>query len=282
MDLAWTEERSKIRRDKSKEAIALALQGSWEKAVNINRGILQLFPDDADALNRLGKALLELGRYSEARTAFEDASRISPYNTISKKNLERLNHLQESSAPPQHRKVVTPVLFIEESGKSGTTMLRKPAPREVLAKMAARDTVKLEPRDHLLVVTNEQGEYLGEVEAKLGMRLIRLMKGGNRYDAGIVSVNRQEVSVIIWETYRHPSQDAALPFPSRTGGEYRAYWRGAPLRYDIEGERDEDEEFSPDWRGGRPDVADGGREEEPAEAAYSGKPEPETGEDEEV
>ena len=221
---AQTEERAKLRREKSKEAIGLALKGQWEAATAVNRSILELFPDDVEALNRLGKAFLELGRYSEARIAFERATKLAPYNAISKKNLERLAHLQEAAPLPKQGKVVTPYLFIEESGKSGMTPLHRPAPGIVLAKMAAGDSVKLEAREHVLVVENSSAEYLGQVEPKLGMRLIRLMKGGNRYDAAIISVNRQDVSVIIWEAYRHPSLDNVCSFPTRSRGENKVYW----------------------------------------------------------
>ena len=59
-------ERNKLRRDKSKEVVDLALKGQWELAVDVNRVILEVFPEDVEAWNRLGKAFLELGSYDEA------------------------------------------------------------------------------------------------------------------------------------------------------------------------------------------------------------------------
>ena len=246
MNTAQSEEKAKLRREKSREAIALALEGQWERAIEVNLEIFRLLPTDVEALNRLGKAFLELGRYSEAREAFESAAKIAPYNTISKKNLERLAHLRETALPPKHGKVVTPYLLIEESGKSEITVLQKPAPRQVLARMAAGDGVKLDSRDYALVVENNQGEYLGQVEPKLGMRLMRLMKSGNRYDAAIIRINRQEISVIIWEAYRHPDLGNVCSFPARSKGEHKFYWRDALLRYDIDSELEEDEEPTSD------------------------------------
>lgn len=278
---ARSEERSKLRREKSKEAIGLALKGQWETATVVNQRILELFPDDVEALNRLGKAFLELGRYSEARIAFERATQIAPYNSISKKNLERLGHLQEASPPPKQGKVVTPYLFIEESGKSGVTLLHRPAARPVLAKMAAGDSVKLEDREHLLVVENSSGEYLGQVDPKLGMRLIRLMKGGNRYDGAIISVNRQDVSVIIWETYRHPSVENACSFPTRSREEHKVYWIDSLFRYDTDGEADEDEEYAAEWRERYPEGMDGSDEAEPSESQFARKPAQASQDDEE-
>ena len=267
----YEDEKLKGKREKSKEAISLAMQGKWEKAREVNMGILRLFPEDVEALNRLGKALLALGSYPEARTAFETAAKVAPYNPISKKNLERLSHLKGTAPPPKQGKVTTPCLFIEEGGKSGMTMLQRPAQRQVLVKMAAGDEVKLKLHDHALIVEDVQGEYLGQVEPKLAMRLIRFMDAGNRYAAAITSINRQDVSVIIWETHRAPGMDNACSFPTRSGQESRVYWKDALLMYDINNEMDEEEEDSAEWRESYAESSGLAGEEEPAEALFAGK-----------
>ena len=271
MDTAQVDEKTKARKEKSRGAITLAMEGQWERAVTLNREILGLFPDDVDALNRLGKALLELGRYPASRDSFESALRISPHNTIAKKNLERLRHLEDSNSHPKSSKVVTPYLFIEESGKSGVSVLQKPASRQVLAKMAAGDAVIMEPRDHALVVLNSGGEYLGKVEPKLGMRLMRLMRGGNGYEAAIISVNRQEIAIIIYETYRHPDMADISWLPSRSKDDHRVYWRDAALRYDIDSEQEEEDEYGPDWSVGDSDGTELSDGDEPTEGAYASK-----------
>ncbi len=73
MALYQAEFRSKVRKDKTREAISLAMEGRWEAAAEVNRSILDLFPEDMEAFNRLGKALLESGDYIEARSAFTQA-----------------------------------------------------------------------------------------------------------------------------------------------------------------------------------------------------------------
>ena len=62
---------------------------------------------------------------------------------------------------------------------------------------------------------NGRGEYLGQIEPKHGQRLIRLMEGGNKYTAAIVSSTEDTVFVIIREVYQDPSQAGRLSFPSR-------------------------------------------------------------------
>ncbi|MFQ5860502.1 MAG: tetratricopeptide repeat protein [Dehalococcoidia bacterium] len=237
MNLVQTDEKLKLRRNKSREAVQLALAGRWEEAVRVNGEILEHFPEDVEALNRLGKAFIELGRYDEAQEAFQRALRYSPHNAIAKKNLSRLTELRANGTlTPTSAPKVAPTLFIEESGKSGTTQLINPAPPHILAKMAAGDAVTLKVVDHSLLVENQEGEYLGQVEPRLGRRLTRLIRGGNCYEAAITSVNRNQIALILREVYRHPSLAGIAPFPSAGGADYRAYLRDTLLRYRIEEE----------------------------------------------
>lgn len=228
---------NKNKREKARLAINLAMESRWEEAVAANREILAESSDDVEALNRLGKALSELGRYTDARQAFQRVLAVQPSNGIAKKNLERVTALQRT---PQRtaRAGVSPSFFIEETGKTGVISLVDQARREVVAKLTAGETVTLEPNEHKLLVKNSQGEYLGTVEPKLGLRLIRLIRSGNRYEAAIASIGEKGVRVIIRETFQHPSNIGRLSFPAKGVDDFRPYvWEGA-LRY---GEEDEDE-----------------------------------------
>jgi tetratricopeptide (TPR) repeat protein len=211
------EEKARLRQRLSKEAIDLALQGRWDEAEAINRDIIEKFPSDVEAYNRLGRALTELGDFDGAKEAYVRTLELAPENAIAKKNLARLTSLSESMATlgssphktptskAQARRVVLD-LFITEVGKAGVVNLHNVASRKVLAKMGFGDQVHLEARGQQLVVMNESGEYLGEVEPRQGLRLIKLMRGGNRYDAAILNVEDDKVQVIIKEVYQHPSQ----------------------------------------------------------------------------
>ena len=116
-------EQTKLRRQSSKEAIDLAMQGRWREAVDINKEILKHFPNDVDAHNRLGRAYLELAEYTLAREAYERTIELDPYNVIAEKNLNRLSHLQEVAATPDDNadaiemQPVDPQQFIEEAGR---------------------------------------------------------------------------------------------------------------------------------------------------------------------
>ena len=118
---------------------------------------------------------------------------------------------------------VEPQQFIEEVGKAGVVHLYRLAPPETLAKTVAGDKLDLKIDGPSLIVENGRGEYLGQVEPKHGQRLIKLMEGGNKYTATIISSTEEAVTVIIREVYQHPSQAGRLSFPPKETESFRPY-----------------------------------------------------------
>lgn len=248
MQLTRTESNPRLRRELSRDAIALALKGDWQRAADVNRAILELFPGDVDAMNRLGKALLELGHYREAESTFSRAIGVSPYNRIAKKNLARLSQLESAPVPSKLGSKLggIPQLFIEESGKSASTVLQKPASSQVVARIAPGNPVILVLGKNSITVKTREDEYLGLIEPKLAARLSRLMNGGNQYEAAILSVSHQTISVIIRETFRHPSLHDVCSFPSRSRQEHHLYLGHNLMRYIEEDELEDEDEKETD------------------------------------
>ena len=238
-------EKAKLRRQRTNEAIALAMQSRWEEAVSVNMGIIDVFPDDADAYNRLGKALTQLGRYNEAREAYSRALEIDPNNGIAKKNLDRLAHLKDAETGRTNGRRVSSHVFIEETGKADVAELYRVASPDVIARIAAGDAVHLTPKGQVLTVESVDGEYIGEIEPKLGLRLIKLMEGGNKYAAAIASVGNGGGRVMIKEIYQHPSQAGRPSFPVRASDGFRPYVKDSMLKYEREDDEDNLEEEYP-------------------------------------
>ena len=243
------DDRTRIRRQRAEQAIQLAMQGQWEAAAKVNRIIIDVFPNDVDAFNRLGKACTELGRFAEAREAYGKTLGLDPHNSIAQKNLARLAGLGEAAAPRAEAGTkLSPQLFISETGKTGVTGLVRPA-AEVAARLTAGDEVFLRRQNSTLFVENAQGDYLGEVEPKLSLRLIKLIDGGNQYAAAIATLARDDVRIIIKETYQHPSQAGKLSFPATTGEPFRPYIKEGLVRTDADEEEEsfEEGEEPEDW-----------------------------------
>ena len=233
MELTSTRSDPRLKRDLGRQAIDRALAGDWERAAQVNRAILELFDSDVDAMNRLGKALMELGQLQGSESTFLKALSIAPYNQIAKKNLERLSHLHKIPAPhKQPRKTAgAPQIFIEDTGKSTTTTLQKPTSGEVFAHIAPGDPVHLVVDKNAIAVKTGDDEYLGQLDLKLGTRLIRLVNGGNKYEAAVVSVGSTGISIIIREAFSHASLRDVISFPTRSKDKHRVYLVENVMRY---------------------------------------------------
>jgi hypothetical protein len=232
----------------AKKAVGLALQGQWREAVAANKSILERFPDDVETCNRLGRALMEIGEYSEARKTYERTLELDGFNSIAKKNLNRLSLMGKRAAKASARKAgtrkadvrkVVADIFVEETGRAKVVKLVSLAAREVVAKMAPGEEVAPYVEGQRLLVKNKEGDCLGEVEPKYGARLAKLAKAGNRYIAAVHSLSDKEMKVIVREVYQHPSQAGRPSFPLKDKQGYRPYVRESLLRHRLE-----DEEFA--------------------------------------
>lgn len=234
----------------AKKAVGLALQGQWREAVAANKSILERFPDDVETCNRLGRALTEIGEYSEARKTYERTLELDGFNSIAKKNLNRLSLMGKRAAKASARKSgtrkadarkVVADIFVEETGRAKVVKLVSLAAREVVAKMAPGEEVAPYVEGQRLLVKNKEGDCLGEVEPKYGARLAKLSKGGNRYIAAVHSLSDKEMKVIVREVYQHPSQAGRPSFPLKDKQGYRPYVRESLLRHRLEDEDFADE-----------------------------------------
>jgi len=230
-------ERVRLKQRFSKQAIALAMQGRWQEAVTANKSLIENFPSDVGAHNRLGKAYTELGEYAQARRAYGRAIELDPNSAIAEKNLRRLSHLGEAMAGSEgdaHK--AEPQHFIEEIGRAGVVDLYHLAPPEILAKTATGDKVYLKVDESSLIVENSHGEYLGQVEPKHGRRLAKLMEVGNKYIAAIISSTEETVTVIIREADQDPNQAGRLSFLPKRFEDFRPYVDDRIIRRELERE----------------------------------------------
>lgn len=234
------EDRNRQRRTKSEQAIQLAMKNRWDEAAQLNREILTLFPEDVDALNRLGKALMELGRYADARDAYGRAAKADPMNSIATKNLQRLAKLAEEGAAAPPPSPVDPRLFIEESGKTTVTQLTAVPKSDATAKLSAGDALQFAVRGNQVWVVDNTGADLGRLEPKLEQDLLKLFGLGNQYAVFVTSVADGAVSVIVREAHRSPQMGNRPSFRPAAETAGRAYTREGLLRDDMDDE-DEDE-----------------------------------------
>ena len=242
-----TGEHLKPRSQYADEAVQLAIAGKWDDAVKLNKFIVDSFGADEETQNRLGKALSELGKLKDAKAAYEAALKLNPMNSIAKKNAARINtllHQKEGLKVGGTR--VDLNLFVEEMGKTIITALEGSSP-DICSKVAAGDVAELRVDDDGIVAETSRGVKLGTLEAKLARRLIKFMRGGNRYQGGVTACDGSTVKLIVRETYQDPKFAGKPSFPMRRKREveFRPYTKESLLARGaggVEVYTDDDEE----------------------------------------
>ena len=197
-------EHLKPRSQYADDAVQLAIAGKWDEAVKLNKFIVESFGGDEETQNRLGKALSELGKLKDAKAAYEVALKLNPMNSIAKKNAARLNTLlhQKEGLKVGGTKVDLN-LFVEEMGKTVITAVEGSSP-DICSKVAAGDIAELKIDGDGVVAETSRGVRLGTLEAKMARRLIKFMRGGNKYQGGVTACDGSTVKLIVRETYQDP------------------------------------------------------------------------------
>ncbi len=238
-------EHLKPRSQYAEDAVQLAIGGKWDDAVKLNKFIIESFGADEETQNRLGKALSELGRLKDAKSAYEAALKLNPMNSIAKKNAARINTLlhQKEGLKVGGTKVDLN-LFVEEMGKTIITSVE--GVLDICTKVAAGDVAELRIEGDSIVAETSRGVRLGLLEAKLARRLIKFMRGGNRYQAGITSCDGNTVKLIVRETYQDPRFAGKPSFPMRRKREveFRPYTKESLLAREVEVFAEDEEEES--------------------------------------
>jgi hypothetical protein len=262
--LSKQDEKLRLRRRIQEQAVDLASKNRWEEAIEANLNLINL-GEDADTFNRLGKAYFEVGKFAEARDAYQNALRLTPTNTIARKNLDRLEGLlaRSATAPVRtERQLVDLRLFITETGKTAlTTLIDIPRGAAVDA-VVTGEKVELKQDGRNVLVLDVSGNVIGRIEPKLAQRLSELMSGGNRYAAAMAQANGHQLRVLIREVYQDPSQRGRVSFPGKLGEGALAGGYFTSTRYDEYGDDMLEDEESLDTREEVEEEAFGGEEEE--------------------
>ena len=237
----------RIKRQLLDQAIAQASEGHWTEAAETNRKILEMAPD-AEAENRLAKAMWELGELGVAREHYQVALALDPTNRIAERNIERLRVLMseagDKTAAPEKATKAPVAIFVEETGKTGFAMLTDLASPRTLAHVNPGDAVELVSEgNRLYAVAN--GTRIGVVEPRVAARLLKLLAEGNKYSAGVTSLGDRDVRIVIREIFQDPRNYGKVSFPTAArSSDLRPYTKGTLLREEefMEEDLEDDEE----------------------------------------
>ena len=235
------------KRQLADQAIAQATAAQWADAAATNRKLLEL-GQDAEAENRLAKALWELGELGAAREHYQTALALDPTNRIAERNIDRLKMLLvaagEKTVPAAEGSKAAVGIFVEETGKTGFAFLTDLADPRQLAQVNPGDSVELTPDGNRLVAFSN-GVRIGVVEPRVAARLLKLMADGNKYAAGVTSLGDKDVRIIVREIFQDPANYGKVSFPTAAKStDLRPYTKGTLVReeMDLEEDLEDDEE----------------------------------------
>ncbi len=244
------------------EAVQAALAGRWEEAADLNRTMIERFGPEEESSNRLGKAMTELGKFDEAKAAYEATLGLNPLNLIAQKNRAKLDVLAQSKDLKVGPTRVDLNLFVEEMGKTTSTLLESIEDPNVHNKVGSGDLAELRIAGDSIMAETVRGVRLGMVEPRLARRLIKFIQGGNRYLAAVTSAEQSGIKLMIRETYQDPKFIGKPSFPQRRKretAEFRSYAKESLLARDLDAFRsdDDDEVVDPEETSEETDEIDG-------------------------
>lgn len=196
------------------KAIQAMLLGDWKNVISLNKTLISENPKDIDALNRLAYAFTILGKIRDAKSAYRKVLKIDILNQIAIRNVKRLNDLGYKS----FAKNLCPIksfsnTFLEETGKTKIISLVNTAQPKIIVLLTTGQPVIITVKRSKVFVQDQNKQYLGVLPDDIGKRLIKLIKGGNTYEACIKSANEHNVCVFVKETKRTSKYKNQPSFP---------------------------------------------------------------------
>lgn len=195
----------------AQKAVSLALNAQWDEARKANLAILKSNPSDTDALNRLARANLELGKFQNAKAASKKVLALDPSNAIALKCLQKLSSAKGSKKGGSA--TVSSDSFLEESGKTRLITLVNTGSIETLFALDPGEEVKIVSLPHKVSILAQDDKYIGRLPDDIAARVKNLLKLGNKYQALVKSVKDHEVTIFVREIEKGDRSDQTPSFP---------------------------------------------------------------------
>jgi tetratricopeptide (TPR) repeat protein len=197
------------------QAIDAAIANEWEKAVGLNRQIVDQDPSNLGAHLRLGFALLQTNDNTGAAKAYRGALKIQPKNHLALENLERIEILSKQTvgAGPKERKNLDPNLFLDVPGKTKTVQLTNLGQKHHLAELFIGQEVELKNKKRRLEVRSQSGNYIGTLPDDISKRLMYFLDEGSVYCVFVKEASLSRILVFIKEISKGDSVKNYISFP---------------------------------------------------------------------
>ncbi len=188
-------------------AIEAALDSKWPEALKLNKKIIKEDPQNIDALNRQARVYMEMGKGNLAKKYYSQVVKLDPYNPIAIKNLKiikafKITNGNHDVTYENHGPRLSPSLFLQEPGKTKVVALLKVAEPQKLSQAYCGMQVNMVIKNHKITIVDNHLNYLGVLPDDISFHLLKLIRGGNKYEIYIKSIKVNGLAVMIKETYR--------------------------------------------------------------------------------
>lgn len=183
-------------------AVTAALAQNWKEAIALNTAILKENKDNIEAQSRLAYAYLKTGKVTLAKQLYEKVLSRDQYNQIAQKNLKKLLTLKKKNLETQATKAISPLIFLEEPGRTKVIDCIHCAPPNILSGLSAGQEVILKARNHCVELRTANNLYLGALPDDISFKLIKFLVGGNVYQAVVKSIEKNILKVMLREVSR--------------------------------------------------------------------------------
>lgn len=196
------------------KAIQAMLLGDWKNAATLNKTLIKEDPNDIDALNRLAYAQTVLGKIQDAKSTYRKVLKLDVLNQIAIRNIKKLTDMGSKRIPKNLSTIKgLSSTFIEETGKTKIISLVNTAQPKIIALLTTGQPVAITIKRSKIFVQDQNNQYLGVLPDDVGRRLLKLIKGGNTYEACIKSSSEHNVCVFVKETKRASKYKNQPSFP---------------------------------------------------------------------
>ena len=200
------------------DATQLALKSEWKKAITANKQILSMNKSDVSALNRIGKAQLELGKLKDSKKSYTKALQIDPLNAIARRNLKELEQMKDAKTLQGKKqntsnleKLVRNEILIQTASRSAEFIIDKPNSRAI-QNLVPGTELAITTSTNGIEITSTKKVSLGSIEPRSSIRLKTCIDGGSKFEV-IFKENFENTGIIqILETHRDPSVILETPF----------------------------------------------------------------------
>lgn len=182
------------------QAVDMAINAEWEKALELNNQIIKIEPENLSAYLRNGYANLQLSNLQEAKKSYLKALDIQPKNMIAEEHLEKIEILinRKKKVIKKSEKLDLD-MFIEVPGRTKTVGLVNLGQKEDLATVVIGQKVVIKEKKRKLEVRTESDDYIGVLPDDISKRLQYFINASSKYEVFIKEINLSSVVVFIKE-----------------------------------------------------------------------------------